>query len=117
MTIISRVGFCQECQKQSRPRQGSFFCVSGEHGFHKGISNHRPTTLHGFTPHFYQLIKVLGENVIYEKSCGMHNCVKGGHFAHEKEGWSWTFDYFERIVCTIEEWNNIVRYKDKGYQL
>jgi hypothetical protein len=115
MTLISRVGFCEECFRKQQPREGTYYCVVGDKNFYVLISNHISSARLGFTPHFYNLVKVIGQNVIYEKSCGIHNC--GGHVTMKDDKATWTFDKKERCVVTIEQWNAMVRYKDESYHL
>ena len=120
MSTISRVGFCEKCFKKGNPKDGQYYSVVGTNNIYVRIAEKTKGWNTGFVPHFYSIVKVIGQNVIYEKSCGIHEC--GGHVTiytneNEKETATWTIDETTRGVMTIEQWNSLVKYKDKSYHL
>jgi hypothetical protein len=124
MSTISRVGFCEKCFKRGSPHNGEYYCVVGDKNIYVKIAKNAKIFNQGFVPHFYLLLKVIGQNVVYKRSCSIHNC--GGHVTitegvdengQQVEVCTWTFDEFQRGIMTIEQWNALITYKDKSYHL
>lgn len=116
MTTITRVGFCEACFKAQRPRTDNFFVARGTNGWHimqaKRIGNI------GYTPHLYRLIKVIGENVVYEKMCTMHSCGTDIYYDSLSQNYKFLLGKWERGMMTLSDWNSLQKYKhDKDYQI
>lgn len=111
--VISRVGYCDKCAKAERPRHDSFFVVCGSHGWHvyrsKGIG--KP----GYVPTLYRLIKAIGENIVYEKQCSMHDCSV--EIEYRSGMYHFTLGKWERGMMTRESWNALCNLKDTGYEV
>ena len=61
MTSFTRVGFCQECKDNHRPKSGNLFVALGASGnYHIYVAGSRNTE--GYTPHIYIIDKVLDDN-------------------------------------------------------
>lgn len=110
---ITRIGFCKKCQEAERPRYDNFFVASGSKGWHVYRSKHigKP----GFVPTLYRPIKILGENVVYEKQCAMHDCsvdiIYSGGLYHFKLG------QWERGIMDKKSWDALIALKDTGYEI
>ena len=114
MTLITRVGHCENCQKNHKPKFGEPFAVIGQtERFHIYLANKQPPS--GFSPFFYRLKKVIGQNVVYERLCGICEVTI---FQSEPQ-WSFIFheDKWQRGIMTIEQWNSLILFKDSGYQI
>lgn len=115
-TIISRVGHCAFCEKAGRPHYDSTFAVIGRTGqYHMYIANRIGKI--GYTPHFYRLIKTIGQNVVYEKSCAMHGCGVDIYFDNEVQDYQFILyeDSWQRGIMELKDWNALVQYKDPDY--
>lgn len=113
-TIITRVGYCPHCNEAMRPHYDSQFAVVGKTGrYHIYIANSLGRI--GFVPHFYKLIKVIGQNVVYEKSCAMHGCGTDIYFDNEKQNYQFYIQGYERGIMDLTSWNALVQYHDDGY--
>ena len=113
MTMISRVGFCEHCFHLRKPRTNQVYCVIGATGTYHLYYADRNGVI-GFTPHIYDLLKVVGTNVVYRKICVMDSCGLDidttGEFWLEKDHW-------QRGIMTIECWNALQKFKDTGYKI
>lgn len=115
-TIITRVGFCKDCEKDMRPHYDSLFAVIGKTN-HYHIYKSNSLGRIGFVPHFYKLIKVIGQNVVYEKCCGMHSCGVDIYFSHDIQDYQFAMyrDKWVRGMMDLVSWNALVKYKDDEY--
>lgn len=117
MTTLSRVCFCEQCYKGYKPQKGQLFLVHGTHGFHVRSAIRNGTR--GYSPHVIRLVKTIGENVVYEKRCGIHFC--GVILEYKETKNDFVFDYlgeWQRGIISIQEWNAWVQYKnDPQYQI
>lgn len=111
MPIITRHGYCPQCEHSRNPRTGQRFLAYGSTHHKYFIEEVQHNGSIGFVPHIYKG-KVVGNNVIVEISCAMEDCgaeVDKG-FMYIKE--------FRREVWTLEQWNALVLYKrDSDYQV
>lgn len=109
MTTLSLVCHCPNCEKNGQPKFGTKFVVYGKHhnSFHIYTVEHKGMI--GFTPHIIQLKKVIGENVIYEKACGI--CGVSLWKANDSGEWCFAVKNWERVVITLKQWNDWVLYK------
>lgn len=115
-TIITRVGFCERCSRNSNPRSGLFYVVHGDTGWHV----YKSTSLGkiGFVPTNYKLIKVIGQNVVYEKLCSIHNCGVYVYYDNIKQNYQFDQLNWQRGMLSITTWNALQQYKhDKDYYL
>lgn len=114
-TILTRPGWCEECSKKERPRINDQFIVMGSRGWHMYIAEfNRPP---GFTPHLYKLVKVIGENVVYEYLCCMHNCGCDIYYDQQKQGYQFQLhdSQWKRGILPIKDWNALQQYFDSDY--
>lgn len=115
-TIICRVGFCSQCYKAQRPRTDNFFVVHGTTGWHVMLAQHLGNP--GFVPTLYRLVKVIGENVVYEKLCSMHDCGTDVYYHSTSQEYRFDLGEWERGMMTLETWNALVQYKhDTDYHI
>ena len=116
MTTLTRCGFCEACYKAHRPTLKDPFAVIGNTGtYHIYLAENANNV--GITPHFYRLIKVIGENVVVESLCAMHGC--GIHVDTTRPQWIFYFnkEKWQRSIITLEQWNSLVKFRDSGYQI
>lgn len=108
-TILTRVGFCPDCCRADRPRTDNFFVAMGSTGWHVMVAKRigKP----GYVPTLYRLIKALGENVIYEKLCGMHDCGVEVFYNSTTDRYNFHLGKWERGVMTTKNWNSLQAYK------
>jgi len=111
---ITRVGFCPHCFKAQRPRTDNFFVVHGKN-WHVYRANHISNP--GYTPHLYRLLKTIGENVIVEKICGMHECGSVVWWDNVNQCYAFSLQKWERTMLTIKQWNALLNLKDSGYEI
>ena len=114
-TKITRVGWCSACYKAGRPHYDNFFVAWGSHGWHVMLAKRMGRA--GFTPHIYRLIKVIGENVIYESICAMHDCGVEVFHVPAKNSYNFRLGEWERGMMELKQWNNLVLLKDTGYEV
>ena len=114
MSRITRVGFCAHCFKERNPRTGqAFFAQGATETFHIYYAERNGEI--GYTPHIYELIKVIGGNVVYRKMCTIENC---GLYLDHKTGEFWLYEsQWQRGIMTLNQWNSLVVFKDTGYKI
>lgn len=116
MTIITRVGFCEACFKAQRPRTDNFFVAMGKNGWHIMQAKHIGNI--GFTPHLYKLIKSIGQNIIYEKMCSMHDCGTEVYWSQQHQNYRFDLGSWEKGMMLLSDWNSLQKYKhDEDYQI
>ena len=112
--IQSLVCYCPECAKAGEPKFGSMFVVYGSHTKQFHIYEVEYRGVGGYVPHLVQLKKVIGENVIYEKACG----ICGVTIYKNENGLAFYIKNWQREITTIQNWNSWLLYKtDKDYWL
>lgn len=109
MAIITRVGWCLDCFKAERPRTDNFFVARGTNGWHVMKANHIGNL--GYTPHLYRSIKIIGENVVYEKMCAMHSCGTDIYYDSLSQNYKFVLGKWERGMMTLSDWNSLQHYK------
>lgn len=109
MTTLSLVCHCPNCEKNGQPKFGTRFVVYGKHHktFHIYQVEHKGTV--GFTPHIVQLKKVIGENVVYEKACGI--CGASFWKSTDSNEWCFMIKTWQRGMTDLANWNKWVQYK------
>ena len=115
-TIISRIGFCEVCKKESRPKTGQAFLVMGSSSskFKACYATHNGRA--GFVPFSYRLRKVIDDRVFYQKICsicGSYPLEEDGknYLCMDESLWSgW-------IKTTLSNWNALVTFKNTGYEI
>ena len=115
MSIITRVGWCEECAKQQRPKTGNHFLAYGfaHQSFHMEVAERYGRI--GFVPHIYKLDKKLGENLVVLKSCAMYGCGVDRKREHN-DNWFYFIKAYQREVWEVGQWNALLHYKrDKDY--
>ena len=114
MTVIARVGFCEQCFINQHPRTGIFFVVAGKKGWH--IYKAQAMGKIGYVPTNYRLIKSIGENIVYEKICGIHGCGVNVYFDNSQQMYRFDFLNWQRGIMDNKSWNALVTYKrDEDY--
>lgn len=115
MTIVTRVAFCPNCFKENNPKTNQLFLVYGSstNKFRIYRANWNGTT--GYCPHILRIVKVIGENVVYEKACGICEVDmwknNEGTISFEITNWS-------RGIMSILEWDQWILYKnDYDYEI
>lgn len=118
-TTISRVAYCRTCHDAGRPKTDNVYAVKGSRGWHVHIVEYAAphTNPEGYTPHIFQLDKVVDGNVYFTKTCGMHTCGVYVTPKEESDKYSIGFLNQEKGVMTIANWNSLVTFKDTGYRL
>lgn len=117
-TIISRVGFCDSCCKNQNPRTGIYYVVMGAtNGWHIYKAQNM-TRFIGYVPMNYKLIKVIGENVIYEKLCSIHGCGMDVYWEPSQQCYKFDQGKWERGMMTLNQWNCLQQIKhDEQYEI
>jgi len=116
-TIICRTGWCDICAKENRPHTGQLFLTIGSTGIYHVKKAERIAPRYGFTPHLYQLVKSLGDNVVFNHVCGMECSV---NIDWDSTNYKWLADvkesYWKRGIMELKDWNALVMYKrDEDY--
>lgn len=116
--IITRIGYCPICANLRNPRTGQQFLAYGSthHEYH--ILEAQRNGCIGYVPHIYKA-KVIGSNVVVEKSCAMYGC--GVDRRWEKRGgyeyWFYFVKGFKKEMWTLETWNALVQLKHNIFTL
>jgi hypothetical protein len=120
MTTITRLGYCENCAKEHRPKTGQEFLVQGsshrEPKIMKAIRNGRA----GFVPHLYRItgFDQIRHKVYYQRLCSMEGC---GTYTYETD----THHCLDRVedqwstilVTKVSNWNALVLFKDTGFTI
>ena len=116
-TIICRLGWCESCFKEKRPRTNQklllFGATSNAFVASRAVHNGRA----GFIPHLYQLRKVIEQKVFYQRVC----CICG--FYEEEQPDGKTFLVLDEtqwsgwIKTSLSNWNKLVTFKDTGFEI
>ncbi len=117
-TIISRVGFCDNCYKNQNPRTGIYFVVMGaKNGWHIYQAQNM-TRYVGYVPMNYKLIKTIGENIVYERLCSIHECGVEVYWDPSNQCYKFDQRAWQRGMMTTKEWNSLQMYKhDDDYEI
>lgn len=111
MTIITRIGFCENCYRNNNPRTGIYYVVMGaKNGWHVYKAQNM-TRFIGYVPMNYKLIKSIGENVIYEKLCSIHDCGMDVYWNPQNQCYNFDQGKWERGIMTINQWNSLQQMK------
>lgn len=111
--FICRIGYCEVCAREQRPKSGQQYLVVGEEGFHLYFA-WRNAPIFGFGPHLYKIHKIIGQNVVYDTWCSMYPCG----IAREENIADNSIDYFpnenakRRGIMLLSDWNALVQYKN-----
>jgi hypothetical protein len=119
MEDISRIRHCPSCDKAGRPRANDVYVVKGGTTgelYVRRAKRYEGVT-RGFTPHLITFKKQLGDNVVFEASCGIVGCglslnaVENGDYeVVSKERYKHVIDY--------NDWRALVDlWKDSDYEL
>lgn len=109
-TIITRIGFCLDCNLQRRPQTDHPFLVYGStSGYHHRFAQR--IGMYGFVPTIYELVKTIGENVIVNKLCSIEGC--GSEWYNSNGVWYLQpiKGRWKREMYTIQSWNALVVWK------
>lgn len=110
---ICRVGYCPKCYKENSPHTGDVAWVVGSRGFKLIECDHIPRW-YGFTPHLYQNMKVIGENVKYRSVCCMIGCSL---YIQDKTVFIPSNAWKDGLMY-LSDWNSLVMYRrDDNYKL
>lgn len=120
MKTITRLGYCEICAKEHRPKTGQEFLVQGSsHGKMKIMSALRIGTA-GFVPHLYTITgyDTIYRKVYYQKLCCMAGCgtytedTGNAHKMFTRENqWSAV------IVTSERNWDALEFFKDTGFEI
>lgn len=118
MTMVTRLGFCEKCFSEKRPKINEQFLTIGSTsgGLKPKVALHNGRT--GFTPHFYLLKKVQENKVYYQRMCAMEVCGtylyeenRKTYLAIDESKWSnWK-------ATSINNWNSLILFKDTGFEI
>lgn len=115
-TIITRVGWCSKCYKAQRPRTDNFFVTMGTTGWHVMLAKHIGNI--GFVPTLYKLIKTVGQNVIFEQLCSMHECGVEVYYVPSTDKYNFRLGEWKRGMMELKTWNSLQQYKhDTDYEI
>lgn len=116
-TIICRVGYCSECEKNNRPHTGQLFKTVGSHGAHIYEAD-RIARWYGFTPHIYVLHKFIyktegGGDVVFDCICAMYGCGIRRYPNNQDQCWEYTEESnkWKRGIMELKDWNALVSFK------
>lgn len=121
MTMITRLGYCEQCSKAHRPQTNQLFIAFGtKHQCFAGmIAEH--SALKGMTPHIYEFQRLTNGTVYFVKVCCMVGCgtyivtemerkVEKKYIYINEEKW-------EDGYMPLSDWNALVLFKDTGFRL
>jgi hypothetical protein len=106
--IITRIGFCPECEKNERLKTDQSFLVYGHvHGWqvHRALRN---SPYCGYVPHMYRLEKTIGENVIVYRVCGVAGCKAEWKVINGIYNLVIGTNDWERQVMTKKSWEALI---------
>jgi len=108
MTAIVRVGYCENCHKDRRPKRGQMFIYPAEEQWFVGYMGKCDI---GITPHLYLLIRANEKFVYYKKIC----LVCGVKRTESDDKIMLSIDEAKMsgiIKTTTTNWNALVMLKD-----
>lgn len=112
MNAMTRVGYCQECEKWHRPSRGQLFIFlnnfTGE-----AEARELKKTIAGISPHLYTLIQIKGNKVYYKMLCSVEGC--GAYKARSENKIVLRFNetkFSEIKTMTLKNWNELVNFND-----
>lgn len=112
MRVITRLGYCERCFNEGRPKTGQNFMVFGTTSNRfKGLKSEGGRSK-GLVPHIYKS-KFTTKNVVhYKRICCMENC---GAYCEEENGRKFLYlDETKWIneVTSLSNWNALVEFRD-----
>ena len=108
MTAIVRVGYCENCHNDRRPKRGQMFIYPAEEQWFIGYMG---KCERGITPHLYLLIRANEKFVYYKKICLV--CGVKREKVDDKEYLSIDESRMSSILkIATKEWNALVMLKD-----
>ena len=119
MTMITRLGYCPNCDKAHRPKTNQLFIVFGATSkTWQGMVALR-SALSGFTPHIYEFQRLSPDckTVYFSKLCSMVGC---GTVLSEENGETFvnTIDEkWEDVYMSLKSWNKLCCFKDTGFKI
>lgn len=115
MTMITRVGYCEKCFKEAKPKSGQMFIAFGDCSQSlKGIRAVR-NGRRGYTPNIYEFQRLMDKTVYYSKICCMCGC---GAYKSKDEKFIYLDDEkTEECYTTLDNWNALVLFKDTGLKI
>ncbi|HEY5587424.1 MAG TPA: hypothetical protein VIK86_00550 [Candidatus Paceibacterota bacterium] len=116
MTVITRLGYCEKCFKEGRPKIGQNFIVFGKTAnTFKGLISEK-SNRRGCVPHVYKLKFITRKNVVYYKRiCCMDNCGASVGIENNKK-----FIYFNETqwvheATSLSNWKELVKFRDEAF--
>lgn len=115
-TLLTRVMFCSNCEKNKMPQKGNLFLTIGrgrqKYEIHKATKN----ASFGFTPHIIEKTKIDGGFVTFAASCAMNDCEAQIELNEETGKYAVALLNATIHVLPIREWNSLVNFT-KDYSL
>ena len=118
MTTITRIGYCEKCAKEHRPKTGESFLAFGSSSQTWKPLMAKRNAIRGLTPHNYLMTAHNDEEVAFHKMC----CVCGSYEEYNEEAKILYVVLNERAwseveVIRLEDWNALVLFKDTGLEI
>ena len=112
MTAIVRVGYCENCHKDRRPKRGQIYIYPTDGKLAIGrVDKVTVGVTEGITPHLYLLIRANEKFVYYKKICLV--CGVKREKVDDKEYLSLDETRMSSILkIATKEWNALVMLKD-----
>lgn len=115
--MITRVGFCPKCFQKAQPKIGNHFIVFGATSKSLiGMLTVR-NGMKGMTPHIYEVQRVVGKVIYYQKICCMVGC--GAYLTKVKDKLYVYLDEtcYEDEYTSCSNWNALCTFKDPTFQV
>jgi len=120
MKTITRLGYCENCAKEHRPKTGQEFLVQGSsHGTMKIMKASRMGRA-GFVPHLYTITgyNTVYHKVYYQKLCCMAGCGTLTKDVGNLHKMFMVEDQWSTVIVTSERnWDALEFFKDTGFEI
>ena len=112
-TIITRVGWCDQCFKENRPHSQDSFLVYGSYRNDYHLKIAQGNGVRGFVPTIYKLVKVIGTNCIIDYACSFCDA----NIWQGQDAWNYSVTW-KRMMMDVNNWNSLCLYKnDNDYTI
>lgn len=117
MTMLTRLGYCEQCSKAHRPKTNQIFIAFGAKSqtFFGEIALH--SALKGMTPHIYEFHKLIDGTVHFFKICCMVGCGTKLIDENGKKFVVTVDEKWESGCMPLKDWNALVLFKDTGFRI
>lgn len=113
MAIITRIGFCPQCEQSHDPKGGQLFLAYGSSTKRYHILTAQNNGVIGYTPHIYKLDKEIGGNCIVYISCAMYPC--GVKREWVQSYYLYTIRSWRREIWSFKKWEALVKLKHNQF--